>query len=192
MYEYIKGQLSSKNPTQVVIDVGGVGYRLNVPVSTFERLPDIGSEAKLFTYLHVREDALRLYAFATEGERALFEMLNSVSGIGTNLALTILSGVPAGELTKAIAEQNTTLLQSVKGIGKKTAQRVVLELKEKVSGEADLVAGVGQPLANEAVAALDALGVPRAAAERAVASAIDDAGSDASIEDIVRAALKLM
>ena len=192
MYEYIKGQLSSKNPTQVVIDVGGVGYRLNVPVSTFERLPDIGSEAKLFTYLHVREDALRLYAFATEGERALFEMLNSVSGIGTNLALTILSGVPAGELTKAIAEQNTTLLQSVKGIGKKTAQRVVLELKEKVSGEADLVAGVGQPLANEAVAALDALGVPRAAAERAVASAIDDAGSDASIEDIVRAVLKLM
>ena len=192
MYEYIKGQLSSKNPTQVVIDVGGVGYRLNVPVSTFERLPDVGNEAQLFTYLHVREDALRLYGFATEGERALFEMLNSVSGIGTNLALTILSGVPASELAKAIAEQNTTLLQSIKGIGKKTAQRVVLELKEKVGGEAAIAAGAGQPLANEAVAALEALGVPRSVAERAVASAIDAAGSDASIEDIVRAALKLI
>lgn len=192
MYEYIKGQLSSKNPTQVVVDVGGVGYRLNVPVSTFERLPDVGNEAKLFTHLHVREDALRLYGFATEGERALFEMLNSVSGIGTNLALTILSGVPASELVKAISEQNTTLLQSIKGIGKKTAQRVVLELKEKVGGEAALTADAGLPFAGEAVAALTALGVPRAVAERAVASALDAAGSDASIEDIVRAALKLI
>ena len=192
MYEYIKGQLSSKNPTQVVVDVGGVGYRLNVPVSTFERLPDVENEVKLLAHLHVREDTLRLYGFSTEGERALFEMLNSVSGIGTNLALTILSGVPANELVKAISEQNTTLLQSIKGIGKKTAQRVVLELKEKVGGEAALAAGAGLPLVGEAAAALAALGVPRAAAERAVASAIDATGSDASIEDIVRAALKLI
>ena len=192
MYEYIRGRLSSKNPTQVVLDVGGVGYRIAIPVSTFEKLGDPGQEVQLFAHLYVRDDALRVYGFATEPERAMFEMLIAVAGIGPTLALTILSGIPAGELVKAISEQNTNLLQTIKGIGKKTAQRVVLELKEKVGAAVPGLVGYAGGLAGDAVAALESLTVPRPAAERAVAAALKAQGPDASVEDVVRAALQIL
>ena len=192
MYEYIRGRLSSKNPTQVVLDVGGVGYRIAIPVSTFEKLGDSGQEVQLFAHLYVRDDALRVYGFATESERAIFEMLIAVAGIGPTLALTILSGIPAGELVKAISEQNTNLLQTIKGIGKKTAQRVVLELKEKVGAAVPGLVGYAGGLAGDAVAALESLTVPRPAAERAVAAALKAQGPKASVEDVVRAALQIL
>lgn len=192
MYEYIRGRLASKNPTQAVLDVGGVGYRMAIPVSTFEQLGDTGQDAHLFAHLYVREDTLRVYGFATSGEREMFEMLIAVAGIGPNLALTILSGIPAGELVKAIAEQNTDLLQTIKGIGKKTAQRVVLELKERVSIGASGPAGAVGGLLGDGVAALESLGVPRPSAERAVAAALKAQGPSASVEDVVRAALQLL
>ena len=192
MFEFLRGRLSSKKPTQVVLELAGVGYRVHVPVSTFEKLPQAGQEAQLFTYLYVREDALRIYGFASEAERAMFEMLIGVSGIGVGLALTMLSGIPADDLVRAIAEQNASLLQTVKGIGKKTAQRVVLELKEKVAAQPMELQGLKPIASTDAVVALETLNVPRAAAERAVAAAIDQLGPDASVEEIVRTALKLI
>lgn len=190
MYEYLKGRLAGKNPAQAVVDVGGVGYRVTIPISTYEALPDLDEQVQLLIHVHVREDALRLYGFATEPERYMFEMLTGISGIGAGLALTILSGIPTADLAKAISEQNTALLQSVKGIGKKTAQRVVLELRDKIGPQ---VPGMAMPVggvAADAVAALASLNVPRAAAERAVAAAMDALGAGASVEDVVRAALQ--
>ena len=192
MFEFLRGRLSSKKPTQVVLELAGVGYRVHVPVSTFEKLPEAGQDAQLFTYLYVREEALRIYGFATEAERAMFEMLIGVSGIGVGLALTMLSGIPADDLVRAIAEQNASLLQTVKGIGKKTAQRVVLELKEKVAAQPMELQGFKPSASADAVVALETLNVQRAAAERAVTAAIDQLGPDASVEGIVRTALKLI
>jgi len=147
---------------------------------------------QLFTHLYVREDALRLYGFATEAERAMFELLLGVSGIGSSLALTILSGIPAEELVKAIAEHNTSLLQAIKGIGKKTAERVVLELKEKVGSQTAGLPVTPRGVAADAVAALESLGVPGPRAEKAVAQALEKLGTDSSVEAVVRAALKLI
>ena len=192
MYEHLKGLLASKSPTQAILDVGGIGFRLHVPVSTFEKLPVEGQEATLLVHLYVRDDAQRLYGFATEPERAMFEMLIGVSGIGPNLALTILSGIPAEELAKAISEQNENLLRSIKGIGRKTAQRVVLELKEKVVSESAVVRGPAGVAAMDAMAALETLNVSRGPAERAVIAALEALGPDASVEDLVRTALKLV
>ncbi len=192
MYEYLRGRLASKKPTQVVLDIAGVGYRLDVPLSTFERLGDAGQDAQLFTHLYVREDALRLYGFASEAERSVFELLLSVRGIGPALALTILSGVPTDQLVRAIAEQNTSMLQMIKGIGKKTAERLVMELREKVGAEAPSLTAAHRGPASDAMAALESLGVAPAKAEHAVAAAIDDLGADAAVEAIVRTALKLV
>lgn len=192
MYEYLRGRLASKKPTQVVLDIAGVGYRLDVPLSTFERLGDAGQDAQLFTHLYVREDTLRLYGFATEEERSVFELLLGVRGIGPALALTILSGVPTDQLVRAIAEQNTTMLQAIKGIGKKTAERLVMELREKVGAEAPSFAAVHTGPARDALAALKSLQVAPSKAERAVTAAIDQLGADASVEAIMRAALKLV
>jgi len=190
MYEYLKGRLAGKNPAQAVVDVGGVGYRVSIPISTYEALPGLDAQVQLLIHVHVREDALRLYGFATEPERYMFEMLTGISGIGAGLALTILSGIPTADLTKAISEQNTALLQSIKGIGKKTAQRVVLELRDKVGPQTPGMAMSAGGVAADAVAALASLNVPRAAAERAVAAAMAALGAGASVEDVVRAALQ--
>jgi len=190
MYEYLKGRLAGKNPAQAVLDVGGVGYRVTIPISTYEALPGLDEQVQLLIHVHVREDALRLYGFATEPERYMFEMLTGISGIGAGLALAILSGIPTAEIAKAISEQNAALLQSVKGIGKKTAQRVVLELRDKVGPQVPGMAMPAGGVAADAVAALASLNVPRAAAERAVAAAMDALGAGASVEDVVRAALQ--
>ena len=192
MYEYLRGRLASKKPTQVVLDIAGVGYRLDVPLSTYEQLGDLDEEAQLFTHLHVREDELRLYGFASEAERATFELLLGVSGIGPSLGLTVLSGIPTDKFVRAIAEHNTSQLQTIRGIGKKTAERLVLELKDKVSAAVPSAAGAPRGAASDALAALESLGVPASKAEEAVAAAIQSLGADASVEDAVRTALKLV
>src|SRR5712691_746209 len=129
----LTGRLAQKSPDLVVLDVGGVGYLVHIPLSTFYELPEAESPASLWIHTHVREDTLALYGFLTERERALFLMLLSVAGIGPRVALTVLSGIPPAELVEALREQDVRRLVAIPGVGKKTAERMVLELAEKAS-----------------------------------------------------------
>src|SRR5215470_6774299 len=166
----LTGRLAAKAPDQVLLDVGGVGYQVHIPLSTFYELPEAESPASLWVHTHVREDTLALYGFLTERERALFQLLMSVAGIGPKVALTVLSGMPPPELVRALRQQDVRRLVSIPGVGKKTAERMVLELAEKV----DALAGEPTPGAPETVAADDVvsalvnLGYRKSEAERAV------------------------
>ena len=134
MINFLKGILEEISPTNITVLVNGVGYSVSIPLSTFDNLPKIGSECKILTYLHVREDILQIYGFITHEERDLFKLLITISGIGPKMALTILSGISVENLKNAIATGDTQLLSKTPGIGKKTAQRIVIELKERVGG----------------------------------------------------------
>jgi len=191
MYDFITGELIRKTPTSAVIETGGVGYDLRVPLSTYVALPDNGT-VRLFTYLHVREDALLLFGFATEAERAAFNKLISVRGVGPGLALTVLSGIRVDEFCSVVVQGQAAQLARIKGIGRKMAERIVLDLKDSL---ADMAAAGEGPAprsddARDAMAALVALGYTRAAARQALDKAIAQAGEDALIEDLVRLALK--
>src|SRR5215471_7661749 len=129
----LTGRLAEKNPDQVILDVGGVGYLVHIPLSTFYELPELESPASLWVHTHVREDTLALYGFLTERERALFLLLIGVAGIGPRVALTVLSGIPPSELVVALRNQDVRRLIAVPGVGKKTAERMVLELAEKAA-----------------------------------------------------------
>ena len=156
----IQGKLLEKNPPQILVDVHGVGYEIDVPMSTFYNLPDIGQEITLLTHFIVREDAQLLYGFATAKERAAFRQLIKISGVGARTALAVLSGMSVDALAQAVAQQECAMLTRVPGIGKKTAERLVLELKGKISAELDgvtLSAAAGDNRADVA-AALVALG----------------------------------
>lgn len=131
MIGYLKGKIISAKPTQIILEVNGVGYLVNISISTFEKISD-QNEISLFIHTHVREDALSLYGFYTEAEKEMFELLISISGIGPKVALSILSGISVDELQNAIQTENVSRLVSVPGVGRKTAERVVLELKSKV------------------------------------------------------------
>src|SRR5574342_1014894 len=133
MIAQIRGRLASKEPHRVVVDVNGVGYLLFIPLSTFYQLPEVPAEVSLHTHTHVREDAIQLFGFHSRDERALFEILQGVSGIGPRLATNILSGISVDELVPALSEGNVTRLRAVPGVGKKLAERLVVELREKVS-----------------------------------------------------------
>ncbi|HTR04669.1 MAG TPA: Holliday junction branch migration protein RuvA [Thermoanaerobaculia bacterium] len=166
----LTGRLAAKAPDQVLLDVGGVGYLVHIPLSTFYELPDAESPASLFIHTHVREDALALYGFLTERERTLFLLLNGVTGIGPRVALTVLSGIPPTELVAALRSQDVRRLVAVPGVGKKTAERMVLELAEKVAslpGDAPSKAPAAVA-ADDVVSALVNLGYRRSEAERAV------------------------
>jgi Holliday junction DNA helicase RuvA len=166
----LTGRLAAKAPDQVLLDVGGVGYLVHIPLSTFYELPDNESPASLWIHTHVREDALALYGFLTERERTLFLLLLGVTGIGPRVALTVLSGIPPSELVEALRTQDVRRLVAVPGVGKKTAERMVLELAEKVAslpGEAPAKAPAAVA-ADDVVSALVNLGYRRAEAERAV------------------------
>src|SRR5215831_5035809 len=132
MISYLRGTLLEKRPNQIVVDVNGVGYELTIPVSTFSSLPDSGSEVRLRVHTHVREDALALFGFATPAEKAVFEKLISVTGIGPKLAVTVLSGLDAKELVAAIRGGQLETLVRIPGVGKKTAERMVVELRDKL------------------------------------------------------------
>ena len=197
MITFLKGKLTDALPTQVVIDVNGIGYEVLIPLSSFEKLPELGQAVTLKTQLVVREDSQTLYGFATNDERELFRMIQGVSGIGPRLALNVLSGMDVVSFKGAIGTGDVKRLSSINGIGKKTAERMVLELKDKlglVSGAA--AAPLGQALAAhdkpiaDAAAALAALGTKPLEALKAAQAARAMLGPQASVEELVRAALK--
>ena len=201
MITHLHGRLVEALPTLVVVDVQGVGYEVLVPLSTFDRLPKPGDDVRLLTHLAVREDAHTLYGFLTPAERDLFRLLvHTVSGIGPKIALAILSGLSVHAFRSAVLAQDVKALSSVSGVGRKTAERIVVELKDKV-GDAALgapaaagpVRGTGAGVdarLGDAAAALAALGVKPADAHEAVRAAAAMLGDEASVEQIVRACLK--
>ena len=197
MITFLKGTLEDALPTKVVIEVNGVGYELLIPLSSFEKLPGLGKSVVLKTQLVVREDSQTLYGFATEDERDMFKMIQSVSGIGPRLALNVLSGMAVDSFKLAIGSGDVKRLSSINGIGKKTAERMVLELKDKVDHlHGDLPTALGQvpgdldKSISDTVAALEALGSKSAEAQKAAQAAKAMLGDQASVEELVRAALK--
>ena len=190
--------LLEKHPNQVVVDVQGTGYDVTIPISTYSALPDAGSEVKLRIHTHVREDAIALFGFHSREEKALFERLISISGIGPKLAVTVLSGVAVGDLISAIRGGDTQRLVRIPGVGKKTAERIVLELRDKLEGigaaapvKALDAAPVLSELEYDVLSALVNLGCQRAAAETAVRKA-KAAGAPDEFEVLFRKALELV
>jgi len=195
MIDFVKGRLVEPAPTRVVVEAGGVGYALAISLNTYDGLPAAGSEILLYVHEHGREDVVDLYGFATRAERRLFEALLGVSGIGPKTAMNALGGLSLAVLVRAIAEENVKLLGTVSGIGRKTAERIVVELKAKMTPAAfpEAFGSTGGPAdvaANDAMAALVSLGYKQAAALRAVEAARRTLGDDAKPEEIIRAALR--
>ncbi len=197
MFEYIKGTLAEKTPTRSVVDVQGVGYALATSLSTFQQLPEQGKEVRLFVYTHVREDQFSLYGFYDTREREVFLALLAVSGIGPRLAQTVLSGMTPDELARAIEEKDEKRLNRISGVGKKTAQRLIVELKGKfdnvlTSGKetaADTV--VFNSLEKEALMALMALGYKKPVAESAL-SRLKKNGNYTTLEALLKDALQVV
>lgn len=191
MYEYFNGKLAYKAPTHVVIDVSGIGYYVHISLYTFSQIKD-QENCKLFISLQVREDAHTLYGFATDGEKKLFENLISVSGIGPNTGRMILSSNTPDEIQSAIVNGQVALIQKIKGIGPKTAQRLILELQDKLKkqGVEALATSIqAQSVPEEALSALVMLGFNKAAAEK-VLNAILKTEGNLSVEDMIKLALK--
>jgi len=191
MIAHIQGKLVEKNPTEVVIDCNGVGYQVNISLHTYSLIPDLES-IKLFTYLQIKEDSHTLFGFAEKSEREIFKMLISVSGIGASIARTMLSSLEPKQIIQAIAVGDVVTIQSIKGIGSKTAQRVILDLKDKVLKVYDLdEVSILQDNTNkdEALSALEVLGFNRKLAEKSVEKIVKE-NPDASIETIIKQALK--
>ncbi len=187
----LTGRLAAKAPDQVLLDIGGVGYLVHIPLSTFYELPEEESPASLWVYTYVREDTLALYGFLTERERSLFLLLMGVAGIGPRVALTVLSGIPPSDLVDALRRQDVRRLMSVPGVGKKTAERMALELAEKVEKFAaeptpERPAAVA---ADDVLSALIHLGYRKGEAERAVDS-IARSGAPTDFGDYLKLALK--
>ncbi len=191
MIAHIQGKLVEKTPTEVVIDCGGVGYQINISLHTYSLLPH-SDQIKLFTYLQVKEDAHTLFGFFEKSEREIFKMLLSVSGIGASIARTMLSSLEPKQIIQAIASGDVGTVQSIKGIGTKTAQRVILDLQDKVIKLYDLEE-VSMVLNNtnrdEALSALEVLGFVRKTSEKVVEKIIKE-DPDASVEVIIKKALK--
>ncbi|MFM1941368.1 MAG: hypothetical protein RI897_350 [Verrucomicrobiota bacterium] len=198
MIGFLRGILEEALPTQITLDVQGVGYEVLIPLSSFDRLPEPGKEVKILTHLAVREDAHVLYGFMSAGERELFRMLiNTVSGVGPRLALNVLSGMNPTAFRGAVANGDVKALSQISGVGKKTAERIVVELRDKVgavgaweaSSEGRALSKEDQKL-NDAVLALMALGMKQQDAYDNVRTAMQRLGADAATEDLVRAGLK--
>jgi len=199
MIEQINGILLKKFPTFCVINCQGIGIGLFISLNTYRYLGEQSEEIELLTHLHVREDALQLYGFAVEEERDLFRKLINVSGIGPRLAMTMLSGLPVEEFKRALASEDVDLLTKIPGVGKKTAQRVILELKEKIdiSGEAILtelpaMAAIDREKIEEALRALVTLGYKQYQAKAALEKVIKKYGKELSLEDTIKLALQEM
>ncbi len=199
MIAYLEGQLREKTPTRVVIDVSGVGYEVMIPLSTFYELPDEGKSISLRIHTHVREDALTLFGFRTARERIMFELLLRTSGVGPKLAQAVLSRIEPDALATAISQGNVLELCSVPGVGKKTAERIVIDLRDRVSelavsgdaGEAPRRRANGRDeMEGEAISALANLGYSASQAERTVVEAAQDLGPDPTLEALIRASLR--
>ena len=192
MITQLQGKLVEKNPTNVVIDCHGVGYFVNISLNTYAALPE-GEAIKLYTYLQIKEDAHTLYGFLTKAEREVFTLLISVSGVGAGTARTMLSSLTAAQVRNAIVNGEVATIQSVKGIGAKTAQRVVLDLKDKMlklQDFADAPISAVSTHKEEALAALEVLGFMRKQAEKVVDKIVQVAPEALSVEDIIKQALK--
>jgi Holliday junction DNA helicase RuvA len=192
----LTGTLVEKSPNRLIVEVGGVGYDLLVPLSTFYGIGDAGSRVTLRVHTHVREDVIALYGFGTAPEQELFERLIAVSGIGPKLALAVLSGIDVGELVRAIRTQDVARLTKIPGIGKKTAERIGLELKDRLplavaSSAADAVESTGDQRRDDLVSALINLGYQRPAAEKAIDVSLKKS-PDASFEQLLRDVLRGM
>jgi len=191
MIVQLSGTLLHKEPSHCVVDVGGVGYGVNVSLTTFSELPEVGSGVKLPIHTYVREDQLVLFGFATTAERELFRRLISISGIGPKIALAVLSGIRPKDLVDVIGRGDDARLSSIPGIGKKTAQRMIVELKGMLPPDLSGAAGTGgeeRSVRDDAVSALVNLGYTKAAAQAAVDRAAP--ADDATIEEAIRAGLK--
>lgn len=194
MLAYLRGILAIKNNENVVVDVGGVGYSLQIPYSTYQLLPDINQEVKIYTYMAVREDNVSLFGFFSLEEKRVFEQLISVSGIGPKLAVGVLSDIAPADFSLAVITDDVNRLVKISGIGKKTAQRIIIELKDKLKAE-DAISDVSLPTnvdiktgeIEEAVSALQVLGYPNKEAVSMVASV---AHEGMKVEEIVKLALK--
>ena len=191
MITHIQGKLTEKNPTHVVIDCNGVGYMLNISLHTYSQIPD-NELLKLYTHLQVKEDSHTLFGFSSLAEREIFRLLISVNGIGASIARTMLSSLTPKQVREAIAVNDVALIQSIKGIGTKTAQRVILDLKDKILKIYDIdEVSVSQDNTNkdEALSALEVLGFAKKQAERVVDKIVKD-NPDANVETIIKEALK--
>ena len=195
MIAFLRGRVLDKQPNRIIIDVQGVGYELHVPLSTYYEVGNEGAEISLRVHTHVREEALQLYGFLTSLEQHLFERLIGVSGIGPKLAIAVLSGIDSGELVAAVQRADVARLTRVPGIGKKTAERIVLELKDRLAqlvvpvGAGDTPASPGDRLRDDLVSALQNLGYHRPLAEKAV-EAVLKSSANAGFEDALRGALR--
>jgi len=198
MITYLHGKLMEALPTQITVDVNGVGYDVLIPLSSFDKLPAPGQPVKILTHLVVREDAHVLYGFMTPGERGLFRLLvQTVSGIGPKIALNILSGISVTAFRGAVASGDLKMLSHISGVGKKTAERIVIELKDKIgpggvleAQSAQRALSAGEQKINDAVLALVALGFKPAEAHEAIRGSQAMLGPEASLEELVRASLK--
>ena len=202
MIAHLSGTLLSKQPTSAIIDVGGVGYEVAIPVSTFYELGETGSQVQLRVYTHVSQDAIRLYGFKSTRERELFLQLISVNGVGPGLAIKLLSGMNADEMIASIRTNNLVRLVAVPGVGRKTAERLVVDLRDKIAALSSpaleeefaartttTAATTPDAMRDDAVSALANLGYQKIAAEKAVKNAIDE-GGDLSVELILRRSLR--
>ena len=190
MISYLEGMLIQKTPTEITIDVGGVGYAVHISLSTYSGLDGLNVRTKIFTHMHVREDAMQLYGFATEEERDVFRLLISVSGIGPRSAQGILSGMSAKELKKCIQEGNIAVLTTLQGVGRKTAERMVIELRDKLGKtEAMSPAIPHHGVRLEALNALLSLGYTRSNAETALRAVLHES-EDLPLEDLIKQALR--
>lgn len=194
MIAYIRGTLAEKSPTRAVVESAGVGYEMLVPVSTYERLPRNGEEVKLLAFHCVRDDDESLFGFATADEREMFARLTGVSGVGPKMALAVLSGASVAELALAISAGDARRLASVKGVGKRTAEKICVELRGKVDALAFAAGGAGRgapsaPVAADAVAALRALGFGDEASSKMVADVLAKDPDADTVERVVRQAL---
>lgn len=195
MIAHLRGRLLSKTPQAAVVEAAGVGYDVAISIPTFTALPAEGNEVSLLIHTHVREDALALFGFLSRTEKRLFEKLLGISGIGPKLALTVLSGLPSERLVAAIHSQDHATLTRIPGVGKKTAERIVLELKDKLDdlGPAPTIGGAATPVSEDVLSALVNLGYPRAVAQKGVDAAMArnaEAGRD--FETLFRASMAAM
>lgn len=195
MITYLKGELVVKDPTFLVMEVAGIGYEIKISLNTYGHLKD-ASKTKLHTHLHIKEDSHTLFGFHEESEKKRFLDLISISGVGPSTALMVLSSLAAEELQSAIINGDTKTISGVKGIGLKTAQRIILELKDKISKEdlLDKAVGItlnkGNTVKNEALSALATLGINKAAAEKSIDRIMKDKDGNISLEELIKLALK--
>jgi holliday junction DNA helicase RuvA len=197
MYAYIDGKLTHKDPAYVIIDVNGVGYELKISLQTYGALKDGNERCRLYTYLSIREDAHTLYGFKEPDEKTLFLDLLSVSGIGASTALVMLSSMSSAEIRNALMNEDVKTIQSIKGIGAKTAQRAIIELKDKLRKEnmlgitpATIFSTTTGKVKSEALAALVTLGIPKNVAEKSLDTILKKEGDDITVEQLIKLALR--